>query len=328
MRALTGILVLLAAVAVCAAIRSEGIGATFAEPTPLKFRPSRFVNPNARIKEIPSSYQEVIKTARSHEVVGADDLPDTWDWRDVNGLNFLTPVRNQHIPTYCGSCFAHGSTSALSDRWAIIQNESRPGRLLSVQNVLDCGDAGSCTEGGEDYLVYDYALKLGIPDETCSPYLARDHTCHESKQCKNCDHSRCWAVRDYERLVVSEHGECSGYDKMKAEIFRRGPISCGVSATDGLDDYKGGVYREEHDPEDIHINHIVSVVGWGIDEDSGDEYWIIRNSWGTYWGERGFGKLPTSKAMDGEGNSYNLLIEKQCMFGVVEGWKTAAEMGL
>lgn len=57
-------------------------------------------------------------------------------------------------------------------------------------------------------------------------------------------------------------------------VPRRGPISCGVAATDGLDYYKKGVYEEYHeDPTEIEINHDVSVVGWGIDEDSGECFW-------------------------------------------------------
>jgi len=76
---------------------------------------------------------------------------------------------------------------------------------------------------------------------------------------------------------------------MKAEILNFGPIACGVHATDKFEEYTGGIYSEFVGyPE---INHEIAVVGWGKDDNSGEEYWIGRNSWGTYWGENGFFKM-------------------------------------
>jgi cathepsin X len=62
-------------------------------------------------------------------------------------------------------------------------------------------------------------------------------------------------------------------------------------------EYKGGVFTDDQYAQDS--NHIVSIVGWGTDDDTGVEYWIIRNSWGQYWGEMGYMRLATGKNLLG-----------------------------
>ncbi len=74
---------------------------------------------------------------------------------------------------------------------------------------------------------------------------------------------------------------------MLNEIYQRGPISCSVSVTEQLRNYTSGIFVDKTGR--TSDDHEVSVTGWG--EENGTKYWIIRNSWGSYWGENGTFRL-------------------------------------
>lgn len=250
------------------------------------------------------------------ETVNTADLPDSWDWRNVSGRNYLSWTVNQHIPQYCGSCWAQGSLSALADRFQIANKDKFPTLALSPQAIINCRAGGSC-EGGNPAEVYQFAAEIGVPDVTCMVYEAVDggpvEDCSKPDidLCRDCtwpppnpgEKPNCWARKNFTRYYAEEYGYVRGVKNMKKEIWKRGPIGCGLEVTDRFEKYAGGIYSEK--VRHPMINHEISVVGWGRDEE-GEEYWIGRNSWGTYWGEYGFFRIAMYKD--------NLAIETDCVW--------------
>jgi len=245
-------------------------------------------NPNVRTH---------VTTPEPHTYINPKALPTAYDWRNVNGTNYCTENRNQHIPTYCGSCWAFGTTSALSDRFRIMRNNTWPDIEVAPQVLVYCVPDGC--DGGDPTQAYSYILTNGIPSDTCQQYVATGtgQQCTAIHTCQNCAPSGgCTAVSNYTSFKISQHGTINGAANMMTEIYARGPIACGIEATAALEAFHGtGVFFGQAGQN--QINHEISVAGWGTDSVGGD-YWIVRNSWGAYWGDYGWFKLSRNAGQD------------------------------
>jgi cathepsin X len=241
----------------------------------------------------------------------AVELPKEFFWNNVDGRNYLTNMRNQHVPQYCGSCWAHASTSALSDRIKIARKGAWPDINISPQVLISCEMKDNGCHGGEPVYAYEWMSNNEVTDETCSIYQARGHDngieCSPITKCRNCDpHKPCFVPDQYPVYKVAEYAHFSGEKEMMQEIYQRGPIACGIAVTDAMEAYTGGIFEDKTGDQDVV--HEISIVGYG--EEHGTPFWLIRNSWGTHWGEDGFMKLVRGKN--------NLAIETDCAWAVPE----------
>ena len=234
-----------------------------------------------------------------------NDLPAQWNWNNIDGVNYVTNIRNQHIPQYCGSCWAHAATSAISDRIKIARKAAWPDINISPQVIISCETKDLGCHGGEAYNAFEWMADNEVTDETCSIYRARGldngQVCSAMNVCRNCSPGEACVVPDqYLVYGVEEFGHVSGEEEMMQEIYQRGPIACGIAVPEELEDYTGGIYCDK--TGDKNIVHDISVVGYG--EEDGTPYWLVRNSWGTHWGEEGFFRVCRG--------SNNIAIESDC----------------
>jgi len=257
---------------------------------------------------LPRHFKLTMPTAE--ELVVVNELPRHWDWRNVDGKSLVCSDVNQHIPQYCGSCWIHGTVAALNDRLKIMRKGAYPDIMISRQAVMNCvpGQNSSLPppgcDGGDAYQIHTYLHENRVPDETCMPYTAVNGECTAFDVCRNCAPDMialpgvpmgCFPIRGWYGYGVSDYGQVTGEEAIMKEIFARGPVACnmGVDA-EFVQGYIGNVVKHEGvyvtDKFFNDTDHVVSVTGWG-ETPSGLKYWLIRNSWGTYWGDLGWFKL-------------------------------------
>lgn len=205
-------------------------------------------------------------------------FPETFDWRNMNGIDYVSPVKNQGR---CGSCVAFAAATAFETQLNIATGSLLRGWDFSTQHLFSCG-GGSCTSGWFPSSAAQYLAKKGVPEFACYPYvsgaLGQDSACR-----KTCDDSK---VRSQKARIRARSQVMRGasVDDVKTALLD-GPLMTTMRVYDDFYLYSGGVYR--HREGALLGGHAVVIVGWS----QADRAWIARNSWGTDWGEKGDFKI-------------------------------------
>ena len=190
------------------------------------------------------------------------------DWNET--LSMLPP----RFQGNCGSCWAFSSAAALEAYYVI--TTGGPYRYFSVQQIVDCCtmDCFGCA-GGSIYAAFETITKYRINYDHYYPYIATEETCHPNMTSFRSAfriHSFKWARPLDEFDVIS--------------ALQKQPLAVAVHASKAWMMYGGGVIQRNQCSDDIKdLNHAVLLVGYT------EEYWLVRNSWGTKWGEKGHIRL-------------------------------------
>jgi hypothetical protein len=209
-------------------------------------------------------------------------LPSSLDWRS-NGGNFVTPIRNQ---SSCGSCWAFATTAALESATLIHNNTPGSDVNLSEQVMVSCGVSGSNDAGGcgGGYVSYasDHIRNTGLPLETCYPYTATDGNCGSA--CANWQ-SSAYKIASWSWVATT----APTVDAIKNALVDHGPLVTTFRVYEDFYDYSEGIYS--YVTGAYLGGHAVLLVGYNDSE----QCFIVKNSWGTWWGEDGYFKIAYSE---------------------------------
>lgn len=196
----------------------------------------------------------------------------------------VTSIKNQG---QCGDCWAFASCAALESSLLIRQKTTDTNIDLSVQQVTDCAEPNGC-QGGTSFVAYRYILSNGITSDKNWPFRGNDNRC--PGQLQPVAHIRDYCIRGRFRYYWNMPTEFLTEETIKSSLFNFGPLYIVLNA-DSLSNYRGGIFVNPRCSK--QPNHAVTLVGYTPNA------WIIKNSWGSNWGEKGFFMLARGQNMCG-----------------------------
>ncbi|MBE9467574.1 MAG: DUF333 domain-containing protein [Bacteroidetes bacterium] len=227
----------------------------------------------------------------------AKSLPTSFDWRNKDGHTYIGGVRAQGN---CGSCYAFAATATAEGTYNVATNnydgncadfsESYIAWCLGSMSAYSSHFNG-CGGADYDYQELQALTDIGTVDESYFPYSDADN--------QSCNPATTNAPKI--KFEAWHRVACNDANAIKTAIMTYGVVDAAIYVSSDLQNYSGGVFSDNSTSctgnpcYNTTTNHAISLVGWGHDATKGD-YWILRNSWGSTWGESGYMRIAVTSA--------------------------------
>jgi len=204
--------------------------------------------------------------------------------------SIISQIRDQ---ASCGSCWAFGGASAMSDRLCIA-TAGAVAVPLSTEDLVSCCDScGMGCDGGYPESAWMYFQETGLVAESAYPYAfpsCEHHTtgskpaCGAEQPTPACDQSKLKGKRYFGDSTYAVDGSIAS---IQNEIMTNGPVEGAFTVYEDFLTYKSGVYQ--HTTGQELGGHAIRVLGWGVENNT--PYWLVANSWNEDWGDKGLFKI-------------------------------------